>query len=121
MIRNKKIIAFLITLCLMIQIFPGFINYSDHIQNSSHGKCKFLKIVAIRDGIPYIVRDNLNAIKHLAHNRNDLAGLNNYPDINHSLADLSAFKISIDYRKNIRQCIPLYFNGSKYKNQYLVG
>jgi hypothetical protein len=102
-------------------LIPQSIAYSDHKQNNSDDEIVIFKIVSIRNSLLCPLRENFKSINYLTNSKNDHVELNNKPGMDYTFADILSNNNPFDYRKSIRQGIPLYFNGSKYKNNYLVG
>jgi hypothetical protein len=117
--RKKKIIkliSFLIIMFLVFQVIPNTLTSVGNFQSHSQASTKFLASSFINADVLHYGREYQKTSFQKVQIKNPLI---NIPQI--LIGDLNSITLSfpevpIDHRRVIRQSIPHYFNGSKYKD-----
>lgn len=115
--KHKKLISILILFCLVFQLIP-FTTHSEvdlHIDQSQRLMPAGTHIIDIL----YVGKEHQKPFHQQLQNNNFPVAAPAYSS-ELSSANILLLKISFDYRKIIRQSIPDYFNGSKYKDHSFV-
>lgn len=115
--RTLKIISFLIMLFLVFQLMPSNITQVEGYKNHTQNNKVFLSSTSINSDVLCIGRQSNKTSFHNLQIKIPLSMVHQayYFDV---LMDHSYFQEEpFDYRRVIRQCIPHYFNGSKYKSE----
>ncbi|MDP4092105.1 MAG: hypothetical protein Q8920_01960 [Bacillota bacterium] len=118
--RILKLISLLIIALMIFQLIPSTLNCIEGLQGHTQNSKASLSTASIQTDASFIGRENQKTSAQNIQLRNTSIYL---PKI--SCVDISNFCVSFqempfDFRKVIRQSIPHYFNGSKYKNNHFA-
>lgn len=116
--KTINYLSFIVILLIVIQLIPSSLTRVEGFDNHTQNSKVFLSSISFNSDILYIGRESQKtSIQKLQVKNASLC----IPQI--SFEDISSINISFqempfDYQTAIRQSIPHYFNGSKYKNNH---
>lgn len=115
MVKTKNIISILIIITLLLEISVISINYNIVSINRTRNSHVLTKVKVFSNKAYCVVREDLKTPSRTSKFKPDNSNENGVVFTGFIIKDLTNFNKPIDYRKNIRQSIPHYFNGSNYK------
>jgi len=115
MVKKKNIISILIIIFLLFEISFISINYNIVSKNRTRNSHVLTNVKVLSNKAYCTVREDLKTPGRTTKVKPDTSNENCVVYSGFLIKDLSSFNEPIDYRKNIRQSIPHYFNGSNYK------
>lgn len=117
--RHKKLISILIIFCLLFQLIPVLTCYSGIFQDNFPGQ-NILPVHSYITDILYIGKENQKPLNQHTSFKDNFLYTNPIFFSELYLLNFSLQNMPFDHRRVIRQSIPDYFNGSKYKGHLLV-
>ncbi|MDP4181447.1 MAG: hypothetical protein Q8942_10180 [Bacillota bacterium] len=116
--RVTRLIAFTIITVLFLLLIPDTLNFVDDLQNHTQSSKAFLTSGIFHTDVLYIDREKQKTAIQKLHVKN-----NNFYTSQTSIHAISKTNFQheyfiLDYRDRIRQSIPDYFNGGKYKRNH---
>lgn len=111
-----KLISFAIFFLLIFQLIPSTLTCIDGFQNHTQNSNVFLSSGAFHTDVIYIGSKSQKSSIQKVQLKNTLIFVPQISIEDISVINFSFQKLPLDYRRVIRQSIPHYFNGSKYKN-----
>lgn len=116
---RKKYLFILIIVLLIFQLIPGAAASVEHSNNHASESSLILLNRAIKTDISLLNRQNQKSPFHSLSVEHSDSIIDNICSADISEEVSCYFKTPIDYRSEIKQSIPHYFNGSKYRNTFL--
>lgn len=118
--KNKtiKIISFLIVIFFIFQLIPTNVTQVEGFKTHTQNSKVILASTSINSDILCIGRQSNKASFHNLQIKIPLSMVHQAYYFDVSLVQSFSKEEPFDHRTVIRQCIPHYFNGSKYKREY---
>lgn len=118
--RNNKIFLFILMVILLFQMIPSSMSFCSDFKGQPENSREFITSSVFNTDVLYIgERNTKGSIQKLQINYNPVYIQKTYlEDI--AVTNVSFLEVPLDLRKIIRQSIPHYFNGSRYKVDYFA-
>lgn len=115
-----KIISFLIITFWVFQLIPITLTHVEGFQSNIQNSKVFLSSVSFNSDVLYIGRESQKTSIQKVQIKNASICIPQLLIEDISVINLSYQEMQYDHRKDIRESIPHYFNGGKYKGNHFA-
>ena len=113
--RIIKLISFAIFILLIFQLIPSTVNCVDGSQSHTQNSKVFLSSGSIHTDVLYVGRESQKTAIQKVQVKNIPTFVSQISNADISAIQFTSQEMPFDHRRVIRQSIPHYFNGGKYK------